>query len=104
MMKKQSTILFSAIMILLFVFTGCQSKPVEVDMDTPKVIGVLNHEQAWEQFTDIFGSGTRGADGFVTECNDDLDGDGNADYAVMDSYGSTVTVEPLPTLLSKESP
>ena len=93
MMKKQCTIMISAIMILLFVFTGCQSKPVEVDMDTPKVIGVLNHEQAWEQFTDIFGSGTRGADGFVTECNDDLDGDGNADYVVMDSYGSTVTVE-----------
>ena len=29
MMKKQSTILFSAIMILLFVFAGCQSAPAE---------------------------------------------------------------------------
>ena len=90
---RAAALTLAVIMLVGCFTTACQSAPVEVELKAANTVEVINHQQAWERFEDIFNSEVRGVIGSAQEYHDDLDGDGLADHAAFSGEGKLVTVE-----------
>lgn len=90
---RAAALMLAVIMLVGCFTTACQSAPAEVELKAANAVEVINHQQAWERFEDIFDSEVRGVIGFAQEYHNDLDGDGLADHAAFSGEGRLVTVE-----------
>ena len=53
---RAAALMLAAIMLVGCFTTACQSAPAEVELKAANAVEIINHQQAWERFEDIFDS------------------------------------------------